>query len=281
MSKKLFHAVVLGGIIAANSAWAGDLPKSDDVTSTGRLTILSTMDYAPFEFLNKEGKPDGLDVELAQAAADALGVKLDIITTPFPSIFPSIAAGRGKIAWSTFTATPERLKIVNFVTFLKSGIVLVVPTDNVSKFQSKDDLCGSRIAVHNGSSGDFAADKLSAECKAASKPEIEKSLYPQQQDIIQAVLSGRVDGYFDDTTAAIYYVGTTKGAMVVAPGEYFPLPLGIAVPKDDPKTAEMLQKVLQHLMDNGTYAKILDKYKMGPAAAKQADVISSADQLPK
>ncbi|MBB4236240.1 ABC transporter substrate-binding protein [Rhizobium esperanzae] len=281
MSKILCNALVLGGIAAANAAWAADLPKSDDVTSTGKLTILSTMDYAPFEFLDKSGKPDGLDIELAQAAAEALGAKLDIVTTPFPSIFPSITAGRGKIAWSTFTATPERLKIVNFVTFLKSGIVLVTPADKASRFKSKDDLCGAKVAVHNGSSGDFAADKLSTDCKAAGKPEIEKSLYPQQQNIIQAVLSGRVDGYFDDTTAALYYVGTTKGAMVVAPGEYFPLPLGIAIPKDDPKTAEMLQKVLQHLMDNGTYAKVLAKYEMGPAAVQQADVISSADQLPQ
>ncbi|MFS8147328.1 ABC transporter substrate-binding protein [Rhizobium sp. BR 249] len=281
MTRMLCNALVIGGMVAANAAWAGDLPKNDDVQSTGKLTILSPMNYAPFEFVGEDGKPAGLDIELAQAMADELGVSLDIVVTPFQTMFPSIAAGRGKIAWSTFTVTGERLKIVDFVSFLKSGIVLITPADKVSKFKSKDDVCGAKIAVHGGSSADFAVDKLSADCKAAGKPDIQKALYPEQKDTIQAVLAGRADGRLDDTTAAIYYVDHSNNTMAVAPGEYFPLPLGVAVPKNDKQTAEMMQKAFQHLIDNGTYLKILDKYKMGPAAVTHSEVITSADQLPQ
>lgn len=258
-------------------SYADDLPKTEEVASTGKLTILNTLAYAPFNYIGKDQRPAGLVVEVAQAAADALGVKLDIVTTPFASIFPSIAAGRSKIAWSTFTATPERLKVVDFVTFLKSGIVLVVPSDKVGSFQSKTDVCGAKIAVYKGNSADLAADNLSADCVAVGKPKIDKLLYPTQQESIQAVLAGRAQGRLEDTTAALYYVDTTNKTMAVAPGEYLPLPLGVIVPKGDTKTAEMVQKVIQHLMDNGTYSKIFAKFNMTAAEIKTSEIITSAD----
>ena len=43
----------------------------------------------------------------------------------------------------------------------------------------------------------------------------------------------------------------------------------------------MLQKVIQHLMDNGAYAKILAKYNMSDAAITRSEIITSVDQLPK
>lgn len=268
-------------ISAVGSSHADDLPKTEDVMTSGKLSILSSMAYAPFSYYEEGQKPAGLDIELAQAAADALGVRLDIVTTPFESIFPSIAAGRSKIAWSTFTATPERLKAVDFVTYLKSGIVLVVPTDKVANFQSQDKLCGAKIAVFKGNSSDFAVDSLSADCERSGAPKIEKFLYPTQQETIQAVLAGRVDGRLEDTTAASYYVNSTNKSMTIAPGEYFPLPLGAIIPKGDKKTAEMLQKVIQHLIDDGTYAKIFGKYNMSRAMIEHSEIITDANQLPQ
>lgn len=259
-------------------AFSSDLPKTQRVETSGKLTILNTLAYAPFNFYDENQKPAGLVIELAQAAADALDAKLDVVVTPFPSIFPSIAAGRSDIAWSTFTATAERLNAVDFVTFMKSGIVAVVPTTTLDQYKSQNDLCGKKIAVYAGNSADFAADSISADCEKANLPKINKMLFPTQQESIQAVLSGRAEGRLEDSTAALYYVGTTNKAMAVAPGEYFPLPLGAIVKKGDTQTAEMLRSVIQHLMDNGKYAEILKKYNMDRAAIAKSEVVTSIEQ---
>ncbi|WP_244649552.1 ABC transporter substrate-binding protein [Neoaquamicrobium sediminum] len=274
-----FAAVMSSAVALTAPTFAGDLPKTQSVRDTGKLSIANGLAYAPFEFVDTAGKPAGLDIELAEASAKALGVELDITTIPFSSQITALASGRVSIAWSTFSVTEERLKQVDFVTFLSSATVLMTTAENAGRFKSKDDLCGASIAVQTGSIADFAADKLSAECEAAGKAKIEKSIYPEQQDTIQAVSTGRAIGRFDDSTAAGYLETESKGKFVVVPGSYFPTPLGLAVAKGDKETAEMMRATLQQLMDDGTYKGIVDKYNMSTSATDKSIIITDPSQI--
>ena len=274
--------IILTAAIAVLSAYpslSAELPLTSDVKDTGTLSIASGLDYAPFEYADENGDPAGMDIELVQAAAKLMGVKLDLKRIPFASQIPALTAGRIKVAWATFTVREDRLKQVDFVTFLKSGTVAAVLPENLSKFQSKQSLCGAKVAVQTGSAADFTTDKLSGECTKAGKPAIDKAIYPEQKDTIQAVLTGRADARLDDSTAVGYYQKTSGGKLVVAPGVYDILPLGVAVPKGDAATAEMMRATLQTLIDNGTYAPILKKYGMALAAVEKSRIISSVDQI--
>ncbi len=251
------------------------------VLESGKLSIASSLSYAPFEYVDEKGAPAGLDIELAQASANVLGVKLDIVTMPFASQIPALASGRIKVAWATFSVKEERLRQVDFVVFLQAGTVLSTLPAKAAQFKSADDLCGQTIAVQSGTAADFTADKLSARCTGAGRKAISKSIYPDQKDIIQAVLTGRAIGRLDDSTASGYYQTSSGGKLVVAPGQYDVLPLGIAVPKGDKETADMMRRALQRLMDDGTYARILDKYGVSLARVTAATVITSMDQLQK
>lgn len=283
MSSRKFLALVAATTLAcaATTAMSQALSKNAEVKSTGKLRITNTLSYAPFEYADEAGNPAGLNIDLAKAAASALGVELEVSRQPFPSQIPGLAAGRTKVAWASFTVTTERLKQVDFVTFLRAGTVLVAPAERAGQFRTKDDLCGAQVAVQSGSAADFAADRISAECKSRGKEEIRKAIYPDQKEAIQAVVTGRVVGRLDDSTAGTYYASRSAGKMVVVPGEYFPLPLGVAVAKGDGDSAEMMRAVLQKLMDDGTYKTIINKYGMGLAAIDKSVVITRAEQLPK
>jgi hypothetical protein len=87
------------------------------------------MEYAPFEFIDENGKQVGINIELAEEAAKLLGAELEVTRIPFPSMIPGLAAGRFKVAWETFAATDDRLKQVDFVMFIKSGIVASTTPD--------------------------------------------------------------------------------------------------------------------------------------------------------
>ena len=65
------------------------------------------------------------------------------------------------------------------------------------------------------------------------------------------------------------------------PGLYDVSPLGVAVPKGDKETAEMLRAALQAMIENGTYKTIMAKYGMTTAMIEEAYIVDSADKIRK
>lgn len=62
-------ALGLLGAGLAFGAQAAEIPKSPEVAQSGALTIANTLDYAPFEYLDADGKQAGIIVELAGEVA--------------------------------------------------------------------------------------------------------------------------------------------------------------------------------------------------------------------
>ncbi|MCX5495546.1 ABC transporter substrate-binding protein [Kaistia dalseonensis] len=283
MKHYLRHMAGLGlaiGVVAWSAgAMAAEITKSPEVAKSGTLVIANTLDYAPFEYLDADGKQTGIIIELAGEVAKMVDAKLDIQRTPFPSMIPGLAAGRFKIAWETFSANPDRLKQVDFVMFLKAGVAASTTPDLVASFSGDHPLCGKRVGVSAGTASDFLVDKLDAECKTAGLPPIQKSVFNASTDIIQAVLSGRVDARLDDATASSYFEVTSGGKLVVLPTLYDVAPLGMAVAKGDAATQTMMVEALAELFKNGTYQKVLDKYGMGKYAIKEPYLVDSMDKV--
>lgn len=268
-------------LTVAGSVTAAELPKSPEVMKTGKLTVANTLEYAPFEFTGEDGKPTGVNIELAAEAARQLGVELDLVRIPFTSMIPGLAAGRFKISWETFSPTEDRLKQVDFVVFLKAGTVASTTREKAAAFGTENNLCGKRVGIVAGNVADFTADKLNKVCKEAGLPEISKAVFPEAKDIVQAVLSGRVDARLDDATSSGYYEVISGGKLVVVKGLYDMSPLGIAVPKGDTETAEMMRAVLQVMIENGTYQKVMAKYGLTSAMVDKAYIVDSMDKVRK
>lgn len=272
------------GLAALATVWSGlsiaaDIPMSPEVQESGVLAIANTLDYAPFEYLDADGNQTGIIVELAGEVAKLVGAKLDIQRTPFPSMIPGLAAGRFKIAWETFSANPDRLAQVDFVMFLKAGVAASTSPEKKASFTGDMPLCGKRVGVSAGTASDFLVDKLSAECTDKGQAAIEKSVFNSSTDIVQAVLSDRVDARMDDATASSYFEVTSKGQLVVLPTLYDVAPLGMAIAKDDKPTADMMVAALAEMFKNGTYQAVLDKYGMGAYAIKEPYFVGSMDDL--
>jgi len=274
-------APLAGAILAlgTGAALAQDIAVSADVAESGVLPIANTLDYAPFEYLDADGNPTGIVIELATAAAAAMGVDLDIQRTPFPSMIPGLAAGRFNVAWETFSATPERLEQVDFVMWLKAGVVASTLPDMVGEFEGDTPLCGKSVGVSAGSVADFLVEKLTEECAAAGLDPVEGSVFNNSTDIVNAVLSGRIDARLDDATASSFFETESGGRLVVLPTLYEVAPLGMAIAKDDPETAEMMRTALAALFADGTYEAVLDKYGMGLYAIQEPYFVGSMDDL--
>ena len=108
---------------------------------------------------------------------------------------------------------------------------------------------------------------------------LKKVIFPDVPEVIQAVLSGRVDARLEDSTAAGYYAVTSEGEMVVAPGLYDIAPGGIVIQKGDVEIVEMMTAALQVLIDNGTYAEIFSKYGIDASVIEEAYAVTTIDEL--
>jgi polar amino acid transport system substrate-binding protein len=163
--------------------------------------------------------------------------------------------------------------------FVKAGVAASTTPEKQASFTGENPLCGKRIGVSAGTASDFLVDKLSAECVGKKLPEIQKSVFNSSTDIVQAVLSDRVDARMDDATASSYFEVTSKGQLVVLPTLYDVAPLGMAIAKNDKGTADMMVTALSELFKNGTYQSVLDKYGMGKYAIKEPYFVGSMDAL--
>ncbi|MGR9193202.1 ABC transporter substrate-binding protein [Rhizobium leguminosarum] len=278
MTKHIRLSIVAACVLFASSAAAADVSVAEDVKQSRVFAPAMSLSYVPFGMIDPSGKPAGFDVELAHEVADLVDAELKIQTVTFPNQIPGLVSGRLKVAWSTFSVTAERLKQVDFVGYLQAGSVAGVLPANADKW--KESLCGATVAVAQGSSGDFVVDKLNKNCADEGKPEIKKTIYPDQRQEIQATLTGRVDAWLDDSTVVGNFQQQGKGQLVVTGPNYYPLPLAMAVAKGDTETAEMLRSALQALIENGKYGELLKNYNLQDSAIKRAVIYTSADQVP-
>jgi len=104
----------------SNSAVAALVPAA--LKSKGTLTVAADATYAPNEFIAPDGHTViGMDADLMQAIATAMGLKIKIVNATFDSIIPGLASGKYDVGASSFTDTKEREKTVDFVDYLTAG----------------------------------------------------------------------------------------------------------------------------------------------------------------
>ncbi|WP_301486478.1 ABC transporter substrate-binding protein [Intrasporangium sp.] len=245
------------------------------VKDKGVLAIGMEAQYPPFEFYDTDNKTViGFDADVASSLAKLMGLKLEIHDAAFDSIIPSLASGRYDLGISGFTVTAERAKQVNFVTYYYEGDGLMVKAGNPGNLTIGDSLCGVRIAVLKGSTQALksvpALDKV---CTSAGKPAIAATVVPGSNDLGLSLQSGRVQAVLTDGSNAGYTAKLSGGKFEVATGQpYNPAPFGIASPKDN-DLDKAVQKALEVMISNGTYASTLKKWNM-EAGAVQAPKIN-------
>lgn len=94
--------------------------------SNGTLTMATNAAFEPYEFYSGE-KVVGIDVDMAQAVCDQLGMKLKIEDMEFDSIINAVQSGKADIGVAGLTVTEDRLKNINFTDpYATSHQVIVV-----------------------------------------------------------------------------------------------------------------------------------------------------------
>ena len=244
--KKIFAVMLAIALLCASAACAETLKMG------------SSIDFAPYEYYDDvTGDIVGIDVEIAYAVCDKLGVDLEIVDMQFDSIIAAVVSGKVDFGMSGFTVTEERKQNVDFsTTYTTAKQSVIVPVD--SAIATVDDLFDAeaeyRIGVQIGTTGDlYITDDVEAN---GLKHSIER--FNKAPDAIVALNSGKVDCVIIDDQVAIAFVKNNEGLKLLDTAYAFE-EYAICFAKESPLYAPF-NEALEALIADGTVQSIIDKY---------------------
>ncbi|WP_287221365.1 ABC transporter substrate-binding protein [Rhodococcus sp. (in: high G+C Gram-positive bacteria)] len=236
-------------------AIAEQLPPA--IAESGRLRVGSNVPYAPNEFKADDGAIVGFAVELVDAVGDVLGVDAVFEEADFDRIIPAVQAGTLDLGSSSFTDTLEREQSVDFVTYFSAGIQWA---QRVGEPIDPNDACGLRVAVQTTTIEDIEeVPAKSRACIDAGRPPIDKVKYDSQDEAANALILGRVDALSADSPVTAYVIERSEGRLEPAGEVFDAAPYGFVVAKGAP-LGPVVQQAVQHLIDTGLYARIVDRW---------------------
>lgn len=79
----------------------------------GNLVVATNAEFPPYEYVDGDDFV-GIDMELAQAIGDKLGMKVEVVNMAFDSIINAVDSHKADVGMAGMTMTEERLKSINF-----------------------------------------------------------------------------------------------------------------------------------------------------------------------
>lgn len=244
-----------------------------DIKSKGTLVFGSDTSYAPAEYLGGDDgqTPMGYDVDMAKAIGATLGLDVEVRTSEFTGILPALGP-KYDLGISSFFVTNERVKAANFVSYFQAGTQWTVETGNPKNIDI-DDLCGMSVGVQTGTfQEDPDISTRNAKCLEDGKDAIKVVSLKNQTDVTTRLMTGGIDSMAAGSIVAAYSVTQSEGKLEALGDVYGASPVGIAVAKDNMPLAELVQKVINKLIEDGSYQQILDAWGNGAGAVDKADI---------
>ena len=238
----------------------------EKIKSAGEIKNGTEPQTPPYDFYGEDNKTIiGLERELREEMGTRLGVKFTDMPAQFASIIPGIQAGRFDMGMSAFGDFAEREKIVDVVNYMLEGTSIIVLEGNPKGVHKLKDACGLNAGAVQGSIPLQLLDKQKGLCPA-DKP-VNVMQFPSNDQIKIALQSGRVDLSMDTTGVAAYSLqhqpeGNKKLELVTG-AQYAVGYQAMLVSKESPELRDALAATMQSMIDDGSYAKIFEKWGLG------------------
>lgn len=261
---KKFVALLLAVLMVASLCACGqkdtqtDTQTGSDIktVTAGKLTMSTNATFPPYESVADDGKGyegtgfEGIDIEIAYALAQKLGLELVVDDMEFESALSAVQTGKSDIVAAGVTVTPDRLNTMCFTDSYANGVQVVIVKEG-SDIKTIDDLEGKQIGTQRGTTGykycteDYGEDSVVA--------------FDDGATAVQNLLAGKVDCVVIDSAPAQEYVKANAG-LTILDTEYTNEDYAIGLGKDNTALQEALNKALAELKADGTIQSIIGKY---------------------
>ena len=243
---------------AAGSA-SGSVSNGDPAFTTvtpGKLTMSTNASFPPYEMVADDGSFEGIDVEVAGAIAEKLGLELQVDDMGFDAALQAAQTGKSDMVMAGVTVTEERQAVMDFSNSYANGVQVVIVKEG-SPIQTVDDLANANmIGCQMGTTGYiFCSDTP----ENGGFGEDHVTPYDDGAAAVQALMNGQIDAVVIDNKPAQEYVAANPGLKILD-GEFTNEDYAIGVAKGNTALLDAINGALEELTADGTIQSIVDKY---------------------
>ncbi len=237
-------------------ATAPDAPPVDPEMESKPIVIVGLDDnFPPMGFRDETDEIVGFDIDLAKATALRMGVEFEFQPIDWKAKELELKSKKIDILWNGLTITEERKNNMLFTQpYLKNRQVIVVK--NGSPVATKADLAGKIIGLQNDSSALDAVEKDTA--TLATLEDIMK--YDNNVLAFSDLDIGRIDAVVVDEIVAKYYITQNNANFVLLEENFGDEEYGVGFRLEDTELRDRVQAVLTEMDQDGTAAKISEKW---------------------
>ena len=218
--------------------------------NAGKLTMSTNAAFPPYEMTTDSGELEGIDIDVAAAVAEKLGLELQVDDMDFDAALLAAQNGKSDMVMAGVTVTDERLKVMDFSDTYAEGIQSIIVKED-STIASPDDLADKMIGTQRGTTGyiycsdDFGDDHVTP--------------YDDGLTAVQALNNGQVDAVVIDNAPAKEFVEANPGLKILDTA-YAQEDYAIGVAKGNTELLNAINGALEELKADGTLQAIVDKY---------------------
>ena len=239
---------------ASGSVSNGD-PAFTTVTP-GKLTMSTNASFPPYEMVADDGSFEGIDIEVAGAIAQKLGLELQVDDMGFDAALQAAQTGKSDMVMAGVTITEERQAVMDFSNSYANGVQVVIVKED-SPIQTVDDLANANmIGCQMGTTGYIYCSDTP---ENGGFGEDHVTPYDDGAAAVQALMNGQIDAVVIDNKPAQEYVAANPGLKILD-GEFTNEDYAIGVAKGNTALLDAINGALEELTNDGTIQSIVDKY---------------------
>lgn len=222
----------------------------------GKLHMSTNAAFPPYEMIKDDGTFEGIDVEVAGAIAEKLGLELVVDDMGFDAALLAAQNGQSDIVMAGVTVTDERLEVMDFSESYATGVQVIIVKED-SPIQTVDDLANAdMIGTQKATTGYiYCSDTV----ENGGYGEDHVTGYESGAVAIQALLNGQVDAVVIDSAPAQEFVAANEGLKILDT-EFAVEDYAIGVKKGNTALLDAINGALAELIEDGTVQSIVDKY---------------------
>lgn len=248
----------------AQSTW-------DKVKEAGVLKVATPGTLYPTSFYNDNKELTGFEIEMMNEIGKRLELDIEYVEIGVAEAFTSVDSGKVDVSMNNFDKTPERLAKYNISETYKYAVGgMIVREDDTSGITATDlsDWTGKKAGGGAGTQYMKIAEKLGAE--PVIYDNVTNDVY------VRDVATGRTDfipnDYFTQRIA-LKFIAEQYPELKVKMGNvmYNPTEQGIIMSKDDDSLKTKIDEVIKAMKEDGTLAKISEKYYDGQDLSKPVE----------
>ncbi|MEX3845470.1 ABC transporter substrate-binding protein [Paraburkholderia sp. BR10882] len=247
-------------MLSATVAHSQALP--DAIAKSRTIKVAVNAIYPPMEYKDPEsGDLVGFDIDLGNAIAKELNVKLDWHESAFEQLLPSLTSGRVDMVLSGVSDLPARHASVDFLDYFSSGAQFYVLSSTENEFKKPTDLCGKSVGTSRSTS--FPADiKAWSEKNCVGKAPIDVIGTEDTSAARLQLKQKRIAGGVQGSETLPYNMKLEPNTFKPLGGPFAISPMGIAFAKNNTALRDAVHGALDKLIENGTYSKIATKWAL-------------------